>query len=214
MLSRTTALCIGCGCTLLAVCGGGAARAEQWEKLRAAAERVRTVSARFVQHKKLAMLARPIESRGRFYFEAPASIRWEYSSPVKTVLLLHRGKAARYVWSRADKEMVKDAAGSAQAMRIVLDKISTWLAGRFHDDPSFVARLEPGPPVKVTLVPREKAMADIIQQVELTLSDRANVVEQVIIVESARASTVIRFEQVKINEELDDRVFTAPERPR
>lgn len=187
---------------------------DQWARLRQTAHRVRTISAGFVQHKRLPILARPIESRGTFHFQAPDSMRWEYSAPVRTVSLLCRGKARRFTWSQTTNRLVEDASGTVEAMRVVLDRISSWLAGRFDADPAFAARLEPGPPTRVFLTPRQKAMAGIIQRVEITLSERAGVVGQVTVVENEQSSTVIRFENVQLNQPVDKRLFEAPERPR
>ena len=71
--------------------------ADSWDSIRRESEQVRSIRARFVQKKHLPILARPFVSEGRFYFQAPGSVRWEYAKPVPSILLVHQGRARRYV---------------------------------------------------------------------------------------------------------------------
>jgi len=43
--------------------------------------RLKTLTARFEQRKESRLLAEPSVSRGRFYFEVPDKVRWEYETP-------------------------------------------------------------------------------------------------------------------------------------
>ena len=70
--------------------------ADTWDGIRAAAERVESLSAEFVQAKHLPILTRPLVSRGVLYFRKPDSLRWEYRQPVRTILLMHKGDLRRY----------------------------------------------------------------------------------------------------------------------
>ena len=62
--------------------------AANWEDIQSAAEKIKSVSANFSQEKHLQILIKPLVSKGRFYFLAPDSVRWEYTSPVKSILLM------------------------------------------------------------------------------------------------------------------------------
>jgi outer membrane lipoprotein carrier protein len=182
-------------------------RDKRWQALAKGAASIKTLKATFKQRKSLKILKRPLVSRGSFYFKAPSSVRWEYRSPIRTLSLVHQGKVRRYTWSSAGKP-VKDSAGSVEAMRTVLEQISGWLAGRFDADGVFAARLGPGEPLVVILEPNKKELSRFIKRVELRFSDRPGVVKSVLIVESARASTELSFEDVKVNGELPARLFT------
>lgn len=59
--------------------------------------RVDSVQADFVQEKSLPILARPLISQGRFLFQAPGSLRWEYFSPLSSVLLMNNGQVRKFV---------------------------------------------------------------------------------------------------------------------
>ncbi len=183
--------------------------AGSFETIREATSSVRTVSARFTQSKMLKILARPLISEGSFAFRAPDSIRWEYFRPVRSVLLMDRGKLERFAFR--DGKFVPDAAERVEAMRVVVEEIQGWLTGRFETSKTFSASLKKGDPVKVELQPRDRAMADFIQRIVLTLDERPGVFRSVRIVESENASTLIEFQQVQLNGEIAPKTFRKPE---
>jgi outer membrane lipoprotein-sorting protein len=177
--------------------------AESWESIRAAASGIERISAEFVQEKHLAILAKPLVSEGRFFYRRPDALRWEYRSPVKSVLLMHDGGTRRFVES--DGRLVEDAGVRLQAMQVVMPEISGWLGGRFQDNSLFDASLSGIH--KILLVPKDPGMARFIQRVELLMSDRPGVIDQVLIVESVDAFTRMVFTNTQVNPVLDDRLF-------
>lgn len=50
-------------------------------------QRIRTISADFVQTRALRTLRSPVSATGRFWFRAPASFRWQLGDPPKTIAL-------------------------------------------------------------------------------------------------------------------------------
>lgn len=174
-----------------------------WEELKSAAGTIKSVSAEFVQEKHMKILARPLISSGVFYFQAPASLRWEYRAPLRNILLMSKDGTERYVGTETG--MVKEAGVNLQPMQVVLEHITQWLEGRFDENPMFAANLEPGP--KITLTPREKSFAKMIQRIELVFSSRPGVIETVIIRESDDSFTRLVFKNVVLNPPIDDSVF-------
>jgi outer membrane lipoprotein-sorting protein len=177
--------------------------AETWKGIRDAAQGVDSISADFVQEKHLPILARPLVSNGRLFYRRPDSLRWEYISPVQNILLMHDGDAKRFVQS--DQGLVEDASVRMQAMQFVMPEISGWLAGRFQDNPLFNASLDGVN--KILMVPKDAGMARFIQRIELLMSDRPGVIEEVLIFESDDAFTRMVFSNTQVNPVLDDRLF-------
>lgn len=174
-----------------------------WEELRSAAGPIKSVSAEFVQEKHMKILARPLISSGVFYFQAPTSLRWEYRAPLRNILLMNNDGTERYVGT--DAGFVREAGANLQAMQVVLEHITQWIEGRFDENPVFAANLEPGP--KITLIPREKAFAKMIQRIELVFADRPGIIESVIIHESDDSFTRLVFKNVVLNPAIDSSVF-------
>jgi len=178
--------------------------ADTWQGLKETAATVTSVTAGFVQEKHMKILARPLVSRGVLLYKTPDSLRWEYTQPVKSVLVLHKGQIRRFV--NKDGRVVEDAATGLQSMQVVVQQITQWLNGRFDENPAFSATLEPGP--RIVMTPREKSLARLIQRIELELSDQPAVIESVTIFESEDSYTRLVFQNVTLNTQLDDAAFS------
>jgi outer membrane lipoprotein-sorting protein len=177
--------------------------ADSWEDLKTAAGTVTSVRAAFTQEKHMKILAHPLVSEGVLLFQAPDSLRWEYTHPVPSILLLHKGKTRRFV--RQNGRLVEDASASLQSMQVVVQEITSWLNGRFDDNPTFASRLEPGR--RIVMVPRDKSFARLIRRIEILLSDRPAVIKSVKIFESEDSFTKLDFRDVILNQKLDDALF-------
>lgn len=174
-----------------------------WDELKSATGTVTSVSAEFVQEKHMRILARPLLSSGVFYFQAPASLRWEYRAPLKNVLIMHGNRMERYVETGGG--MVKDAAANPQVMQMVLEQISQWLSGRFDENPMFNATLQPDS--KIVMIPKEADFSKMIQRIELSLSARAGVIDTVTIYESDESFTRLVFSNTVLNRPIDEAMF-------
>jgi len=178
--------------------------ADSWQGLKETAATVTAVKAEFVQEKHMQILARPLVSNGAFLFKAPDSLRWEYTAPIKSVLVMHNGQIRRFV--HKDGRLVEDAAAGLQSMQVVVQQITQWLNGRFDENPAFSARLEPGPTIIMT--PKDKALARLIQRIEIKLAQQPGVLESVTIFETEDSFTRLVFQNVTLNPRLDDSVFS------
>jgi outer membrane lipoprotein-sorting protein len=179
--------------------------ADNFERLRRDSSRISTISADFVQKKFMKILSKPLVSEGKFYYTAPDSIRWEYSKPIKSVVISDKGNTKRYIASGG--KMVEDKTGGAQAMKIVLDEVAGWMSGKFTSNPSFTATLKEGSNTQITLTPVGESMAGMIEKIEITVSRKDASIKSVRIVESATAETRIDFQHVVINQEIQPSVF-------
>lgn len=177
------------------------AEAGEWDQLRRDAMEIRTIQADFVQTKALKILKEPLVSTGRFFYQAPATVRWEYFTPLRVVTIVNRGDVRRFTHTE-DKGWVNDSSGSVQAMRVVMEKITGWLGGNFADDELFLATLEVGPPVVVTMTPKDEAMARFLKRVEVIFGTRPGVVETVRLHEGPGATTTITFKDARLNLEI------------
>ncbi|MFH0975714.1 MAG: outer membrane lipoprotein carrier protein LolA [Spirochaetota bacterium] len=182
---------------------------DDWEEIGKVAKAIKTVSAKFTQEKHMKILVKPLVSEGRFFFSAPKSLRWEYVTPVKSILLSHNGRVKSYIEGR--NGLTEDTRAKAQAMEIVMQEITSWLAGRFHDDPNFKATLSKGAVDRIILTPRDKTFAGIISSIELAVSRTEGVVKSVKISESGDSYTLIKFSAIEHNKNIDERLYRNPE---
>jgi outer membrane lipoprotein-sorting protein len=185
----TTCLCLGW--------------ADTWEGIVEKAGTISSVKADFIQEKHLKILSKPLISTGIFYYQSPGSLRWEYQTPIRSVLLMHKGKVERFM--KGDQGVVRDSGVKLQAMQVVLQEISLFLSGKFQDHPDFNAALEPD--FKISLIPKDPGLTKIIQRIELSLSDQPGVIRRVKIFESEESYTQLIFQNTRMNEKIEDPVF-------
>jgi hypothetical protein len=179
---------------------------ESWESIRKTATHIDTLTAVFVQEKHLPLLKKPLLSTGSLFYAKPDSLRWEYQSPIASILVSHRGHTSRYL--KQGGGFVKDAGAQVQAMQIVLDEITQWLGGNFETGRNFSAQLEING--LIILTPKDDQLAKLIARIELQLSDRAGLIDSVMIFENQQSFTKLVFEAITLNDGIDPLLFQKP----
>jgi outer membrane lipoprotein-sorting protein len=190
---------------ILSILLPSAAAADNFDQLRKDAANIKTVQSHFTQKKVMKILSKPLVSEGRFYYATPDSFRWEYTKPLKSIVISHKGEVKRYIMSAG--KMVEDKSGGVQAMRIVLAEIAGWMSGKFDQNPSFKASVKEGATTEITLIPTGQEMAGMIQKIEISVSKKSMAVKSVKIIENESTSTIIDFRDVEINKPVNETVF-------
>ncbi|MDD3815464.1 MAG: outer membrane lipoprotein carrier protein LolA [Desulfocapsaceae bacterium] len=168
--------------------------------------RVDSVQAEFTQEKHLPILVRPIISRGTFVFQAPASLRWEYLSPVHSVLLMDDGRTRKFI--ERNDQFVEEQGMGMDSMAIVLQEITGWLDGHITDTPTFKAKVQEGG--LIVLTPKEAALARIISRIELRLAGQSGLMESVTLYEGPDSLTKLIFSHGVLNEKIPAATFMKP----
>jgi outer membrane lipoprotein-sorting protein len=109
---------------LLFAVSGVAAADELTTRLESASKDLQTLSGEFTQRNKLKLFKQELKSRGRFYFQRPRKIRWEYLDPDPSTLILDGNVATLRTPGAAPQvfDLARDA-----TMRAVFDQLVTWL---------------------------------------------------------------------------------------
>ncbi len=168
---------------------------------------VSSVQADFIQEKHLQILAQPLLSRGRFLFKAPDSLRWEYTSPFHSILLMDKGRVKKFI--EKNGRMVEDTSMAMNGMQVVMTEISGWMDGRFSDNDAFIVRRKGK---TVTLIPKQQGMRAIISAIELRLADQTGLLQSVTIVEDPERKSFTRmvFSHALLNQPIDEHLFSRP----
>lgn len=163
-----------------------------------------SIQANFVQEKHLKILAQPIISTGTLVFQRPESLRWEYTRPIRSILLMHGGTIQKFV--ERDGHLVADEGMQFGSMQVILTEISRWLDGRFSDNTMFaVARPAAG---RILLTPKNQELAQVISRIELTLADKEASLDEITIYEGPDSFTRMYFSNRMLNQEIPVTVFT------
>jgi len=184
-----------------------AAPPQDWASLKEASRNIRSVKAEFLQKRYLQILTEPLLSKGRFFFYAPGSLRWEYLSPLRSVMLQKGDTIQLYHFSEGvwKPEMTQ----AVESRRMVLAEISQWFQGRFDESKAFTHLYFPGPPARVILAPKE-GINRFIHRIEIVLSARSGVIDRVEIEEPGGSRTSIEFKNVEINSSIPSEIFEKP----
>ncbi|MDL2268741.1 outer membrane lipoprotein carrier protein LolA [Desulfosarcina sp. OttesenSCG-928-A07] len=178
--------------------------ADTWEDLQTETGAITSIQTDFVQTKHLPILARPLVSQGKLAFQTPGSLRWEYTAPIHSILVMHKGKIRRLTLDTRTHEFREESGAGLDVMQMVVAEISQWMTGRFEDNAMFSVELAPSR--KILLTPKG-GIADILNRVELWLGDEPGQIRRVRIVEGENAFTDLAFSNTTINSEISDDVF-------
>ena len=191
----------------VAVFSAKMAPAQDLTSLKEAFRNIRSVKAEFLQKRSLPILTKPLLSEGKLFFSMPDSLRWEYLSPLRSVMLRKGNNIQIYNFS--DSIWKPELAQAVESRRMVLAEISDWFQGRFDESKAFKPSYSPGPPERVILVSRE-GINKFINKIEIVLSVRPGVIDRVEIEEPGGSRTLIEFKNVEINSSLPSEVFEKP----
>jgi hypothetical protein len=182
-----------------------------WDGIRAAAAAVKTIEASFVQTRTLKILRKPLVSRGVMAYRRPNHLRWEYQSPLETLLLVRGGAVQRLV--KHAGQWLPDASAKLEAMRVVIGEINLWLDGNFAASKTFRPELRPsaeGVPAHVDLIPVDKSLGKIISRIAIRFGQRPGSVDAIDIYEEGEGVTHIVFENPRYGGAIPDARFDAP----
>jgi outer membrane lipoprotein-sorting protein len=183
------------------------APSQDWTSLKEASRNIRSVKAEFFQRRYLQILTKPLLSEGKLFFCSPDSLRWEYLSPIRSVML-QKGNTIQ-IYNFSEGVWKPEMTQAIESRRMVLAEISHWVQGRFDESKAFTHLYSPGPPARVTLVPGE-GINRFINRIEIVLSVRPGVIDRVELEEPGGSRTSIEFKNVEINSSLPSEVFEKP----
>ena len=184
---------------------------QDWDGIRKAAATVKTIETAFVQTRSLKILSKPLVSRGLLVYRRPDDLRWEYQSPVQTLLLVRAGNVRRLI--KHGGRWVADAGARLEAMKLVLGEINLWLDGNFASSRTFRAMLRPasaGRPAQVELSPVDPSLTKIIARVAIVFGERPGTVAAIDIYEDNEGVTHIAFENPRYGGVIPDERFEPP----
>jgi outer membrane lipoprotein-sorting protein len=183
------------------------APAQDLTSLKEAFRNIRSVKAEFLQKRYLQILTKPLLAEGKLFFFTPDSLRWEYLSPLRSVML-QKGNNIQ-VYNFSEGKWKPEMTQAVEARRMVLAEISRWFQGRFDESKAFKHLYSPGPPERVILVSGE-GINRFINRIEIVLSVRPGVIDRVEIEEPGGSRISIEFKNVEINSSFSSEVFEKP----
>lgn len=174
------------------------------QEIQAASDQVRSFSSAFVQERKLALFTEPVIFHGSLTVVRPDRLRWEFTSPVPSVLIFSGEKGMR---CNADAPPMSFDLGSDPIMRTVAEQLWLWLGGDYSRLESLY-HMEKSGPSSLKITPKEEGVAKFISAITITFNTTSRQPEKVEIAEPGGDATVITFQSYVLNSNTPDVLFT------
>jgi outer membrane lipoprotein-sorting protein len=128
-------------------------------------ERVSFV-ADFTQEKRLAVFRDTVRSSGFLLFVPPDRLRWEISTPFRSILLVNGKDVAKFEFVD-DKRRELELGRARDAVLVAMERLQGWLRGNFEEQQKqYVVRISIEPTALIVLTPRDEAMRRTVRAIE------------------------------------------------
>lgn len=171
----------------------------------AKAASVKTLTCTLRQERHLAIFARPVIFQGRMALEKPDKLRWEFTSPIASVLIFNGTKGLK---CSGNSEPQRFNLTTDPIMQMVSKQIWTWVNGSYTtlQEQYRMVLLEPGPCLVLTA--NDPKIAKAISSVKISFNPDSLQPTTVRIQEPGGDHTVISFSDFILNQPLDQSLFT------
>jgi outer membrane lipoprotein-sorting protein len=168
---------------------------------------VRSITCKFTQERRMAVLTEPIVSKGVCLFAEPDQLRWEVTEPYHSIMIYSKDQIAKFDLGSGQPKKLQ--LGTADLMRQVLKQIISWMKGDFSASRSLykISIRKSAGHTLITLVPRSEKLLQNIKAIEITVENRSYHVTQVVIRESASDAVTITFSGQRDNLIFDPGMF-------
>jgi outer membrane lipoprotein-sorting protein len=181
-------------------------KAGAFARIEKAVSTINAVASEFRQERRLAMLKEPVVSTGRFYYEKPDKLRWEFISPDPSGFFVNGKFAKQWKGKNSSPEVFEPQQNSV--IRAIVDQILAWTKADFtwieHRYAVIVVKEDP---IVLKLVPKSSKERKYIDHILISFEADTNYANAVDIVEKGGDSTRIGFFNMIINNSPQRELF-------
>ncbi len=174
-------------------------------QLTQAAASMQSMQCRFVQEKTSTMLAEPSVAQGTMHYAAPDRMRWEYTTPYAFALIVNGERIVKVTDGKA--EVLEGNAGRLYQGMVSLIMGSASGKKLFDTTVFDIVLYEDNGFWRADMTPKRRDMKRMFSQLVFRFDKKTNGISRVEFVGSAGDVTSIRFEEIKVNATLDEKVF-------
>ena len=189
-----TLLLLFAPCSLPFALAQGLSEQKMIQKMTSAAEQIKTIQCNFTQTKRMKMLSKEQVSQGKMFCQQPDKLRWEYTSPRPSTLILD-GTKAQLVKGNEDNGSRNKFVG--EMARMIMNSV----AGKcLTDNKAFQVSAKEMPTEYIaTLLPLKKEMKRLYTKLVLHFDIKQSTVIQVELHEKNGDQTIIDLHDIRIN---------------
>ena len=164
----------------------------------------KTLTCDFTMSKKSTLIQEKNESKGKMYFQAPHKLRWEYTSPNKSALIVNEqnvilkkadGSTNTNVNTRMLKGLSDIIIGTIDGSGLQDEKNFTSTLVYMTQSTNYILQLEP-----------KGRLANMYKQIDI-IFNKAYLAESIELTEKNGDSMTIQFSNHKTNQQIDQNLF-------
>lgn len=169
------------------------------------ASSMQTMQCRFVQSKTMSMLAEPSVSEGKMYFASPDRLRWEYVKPYAFVLVVNGERIVKITDGQAE---ALDGNSGRMYQGITSMIMGSASGKKLFDATTFdIVLYDDGACWKAEMTPKRRDMKRMFSQLVFHFDKKTQVIDHVEFLDPKGDNTVIRFEEIRLNEKIGEEQF-------
>jgi Outer membrane lipoprotein-sorting protein len=167
-----------------------------------ASEEMNTMQCDFTNVKELSFMDEKVTSEGKMSYKKPNKIRWENIKPAKYVFASDGQKIIM-----GDKTM---PANSSKMFSEITKVMAGGISGNgLVNSPDFDSQFMVGKDdYQIILNPKKKEIKDMFSAIQLYIGKADNRISSVELIDKSGDKTTITLKNVKVNEALDDKLFS------
>lgn len=170
------------------------------------ASEIKTISSDFVQERRTSMLKEPLIATGKFFFEKPERLRWEFLKPSQSGFAINGERTRR--WRDNPEQSEPFEIGKEPAVKTTAEQVFAWARGDFiWIEERYQIVIESEEPLTIMLIPRSPEEGKYIRSIAISFSSDLTYVNSVEIREKQGDSTRIRFVNSVLNTPLPEGLF-------
>ena len=174
-------------------------------ELTEAAALMQTLQCRFVQEKTSSMLAEPSIAKGTMHYAAPDRMRWEYTSPYAFALVVNGDRIVKVTEGKAEALEGNSSRMYQGIVGIIMGSAS---GKKLFDTSVFdVVLYDEGTCWRAEMTPKRRDMKRMFSQLVFRFDKKTKGISRVEFKDAGGDVTSIRFEDIKLNEAIGEKVF-------
>ena len=169
------------------------------------ASSMQTMQCRFVQSKTMSMLAEPSVSEGKMYFASPDRLRWEYVKPYAFALVVNGERIVKITDGQAE---ALDGNSGRMYQGITSMIMGSASGKKLFDATTFdIVLYDDGACWKAEMTPKRRDMKRMFSQLVFHFDKKTQIIDHVEFLDPKGDNTVIRFEEIRLNEKIGEEQF-------
>jgi outer membrane lipoprotein-sorting protein len=165
--------------------------------LEKAGQALKTMKADFVETKVLVLLGETQETRGDVALQVPGRLKWNYTSPRPSAMVIKDGAFARYI--PQSKQVFRGAAKGEAELLVGFGPGAAGLGKKYEVTLVGKETVGTAPAWVLDLKPRSGATSGLFSAIRLWVDEARSIPVQTRLTEPTGDHTTIRFERVVVN---------------